>query len=143
MIMSAAVEPAVRNTDAILRYIADDCADMARRGELAHEYVFYPYVSDGGKSGVYPIMGHDNCFRLVTSAPDDIYGTFEKTVEAYRTMPKDFDFVVRINISCYINIRMLDSIIGSANPDFIYCNAVNTVISSYKYSNLIYPRGDF
>ena len=36
MIMSASVEPAVRNTDAIIRYVADDCADMARRGELTN-----------------------------------------------------------------------------------------------------------
>ena len=143
MIMSASVEPAVRNTDAIIRYVADDCADMARRGGLANEYVFYPYLTDGGVPGVYPVDGHDGCFRVVTSAPDDIYGTFEKTVEAYRMIPNDFDFIIRMNISCFLNIRMLDAMIGTADPDRVYCNAVNTVISSYKYSNLIYPRGDF
>lgn len=143
MIMSASVEPAVRNTEAVLKYIADDCSDMARRGELVNEYVFYPYLTDGGKSGVYPVDGHDGCFRIVTSAPDDIYGTFEKTVEAYRMIPKDFDFVIRINISSFLNVRMFDSMIDTADPDSIYCNTVNTVISSYKYSNLLYPRGDF
>lgn len=143
MIMSASVEPAVRNTEAILEYVAGPCAAMSRGGELRNEYVFYPYLTDGGKPGVYPAGTHENCFRVITSAPDDIYGTFEKTVEAYRMIPKDFDFLVRINISCFLNIRMLDAMIGTADPGCVYCNAVNTVISSYKYSNLIYPRGDF
>lgn len=77
---------------------------------------------------------------------DGIEFTYEKTISAFYSIRKyfpDFDCLVRINISAFLNIRLLDKVIETTDPETIYCNAINAVLTDSNYANALYPRGDF
>lgn len=86
-------------------------------------------------------------FFLEVDTPDDIKFTYEKTVSAFNSirtyLRPEFDYLVRVNISAFLNIRLLDKVIETADPEVVYCNAINAVITDPNYANTLYPRGDF
>ena len=87
-----------------------------------------------------------NIYKFASSVDESIYRTFEKTYDVLdylSTQEKEYDFYIRINISAWLNINLLDKIIEQLDKDIVYCNAINSIISDEKYLNDLYPRGDF
>lgn len=134
LIMSADVEPSIRNErtifDTYVKYYNDN------KNMFKHEYDFIAYK--GNKTEVYK----DNNILYLTS-PDDIKNTFNKTIEAFNYIKDfEFDFIIRVNTSTYINMFILDSYIEEFNKDIIYCNMICTYYKSSLYHNEMFPRGD-
>lgn len=161
MIMAGDKEPSLRNIPAMQNtFIAYACRLMAE-GKLKHEYDFwfYTYGSDDivekYKNGVEKISDHVNYLHI--HGKESIYNTFEKTMYAYDFLTKytddAYDWYIRINISAYLNILLLDKAIDAfaINPEKIYCNVIlsytwdctpNSILQNERYNDL-YPRGDF
>lgn len=100
-----------------------------------NEFTFYYYT--GGYNNFNVVDNHIQCV-----SPDNIDGTFYKTIEAFNYCRKmNFDFIVRTNISTYINLRLLDKCLSLFNKDVIYCNKISTYLDD-NLLNKYYPRGD-
>ena len=109
---------------------------------LKNEYTFAYY--DGGWE-YEKIDEEDGLFHIRTIANDDVHSTFEKTMFAFELSLQKFEFdvLVRINISSYINIRLLDSCIDTIDTKCIYANKLLVVTSDPTHPNFLAPRGDF
>lgn len=140
LILSANTEICDRNKNAIV----DTYVNQLFSKEREHEYNVFFYSGDAVDE--YINHDHDNKFSCISlTAKDDIYNTFEKTIDAFKAVYEynDYDYIIRCNISAFINVELLDAVMSSATKGFIYCNAINTVITNIEYLNDIYPRGDF
>lgn len=167
-VMLSRQEPSNRNKKAIYDYIVKDCNELMANGKLKNDYffIFYKGAVEGtqGLSNRCSISKNDydfdiqdknvlpkNCVEIETPTRDGINYTFEKTIECFKMLENlaeekdyfDYDWLVRINISTFINIRLLDFILDTANKDTIYSTAVNAILDGTTYLNDIYPRGDF
>lgn len=149
LIMSTETEPSISNIKAMKETFIKD----VKKYNLKHNYTFVEYVCH--KDDSKPVgdiicekeEDADNYYKLKINEVETIYRTFEKTVYAMRYILShnicNFDFLVRINISNFLNIRSLDVCIDFFDPNLIYCNRCNTVIDiNFKYTNMLYPRGD-
>ena len=161
-------EPSNRNKKAIYDYIVKDCNEMMANGELKNEYFFAFYKgSIEGTQGLpnrcsisrndydFDIQDKNilpkNCVEIETPTRDGINYTFEKTIECFKMLENlaeekdyfNYDWLVRINISTYVNIRLLDHVLNTAKKDVIYSTAVNAILDGDLYLNDVYPRGDF
>jgi len=141
-ILSTNSEPSTSNIVAM----KETFVKLANESSLEHDYDFYFYYGgyDASKLGTAVVIKEDdvkNCYNVKVSCQDTIYNTFEKGIWALKYV-KGYDWYIRINISCYLNILLLDKVLNQFNNDTVYCNAINTYINDENYYNDIYPRGD-
>lgn len=161
MIMAADKEPSLRNIQAIKDTFIDYACKLMSDGNLKHEYDFwfYTYNSDDVvekyPNGIEKIRDHVKYLHIL--GKESIYNTFEKTIYTYNFLTgysnNTYDWYIRINVSTYLNILLLDRAIDIFNghPEKIYCNVVNSYIWDCtpdstmlgEYYNDLYPRGDF
>lgn len=139
VIMAAANEISKRNIAAMKTSFI---ATALKGEELTHNYKVVIY--SGGAEEVEFKEISPNLYTLKVNEKDDVYHTFEKTVSAYKFLVNniDFHYLVRLNISSFLNVRLLDKIIDGVGGE-IYCNALNAILTSQNYLNRVYPRGDF
>ena len=147
LIMSANNELCTRNKKGMIESFIDACEIMMSSGKSNHEYEFIFYSGDENLGIEYKCENvYDNYTAdLLVNCEDHIYRTFEKTYKAFEFILKNetkYDWVVRLNISAFLNVQLLDRVLEFFNKDIIYCNALNTIISDVTYLNDIYARGD-
>ena len=144
-ILSTQAEPSTTNIHAMkntMVSLANEYSD-----KLINHYDFFFYYGGYSAStlGVAVSKEQDdtysNCWNLKISTEESIYTTFEKGVWALKYI-SGYDWYIRINISCYLNILLLDKVLSQFNEDTVYCNAINSYINDEKYYNDLYPRGD-
>ena len=145
--MSTNKEPSITNErgmyETFIKYTQDN------KDSLNHKYDFYFYYADQTKFAgdyqkdlTYIQSVQSNVYNVYCNVQESIYRTFEKTIFTFNIM-KDYDWYIRITISNFINIELLDIVLDEMDKSFIYCNAINTIVSDENYLNDIYPRGDF
>lgn len=134
LIMADNRELSARNLNAIYQTYVKEY--NLNKSEFDNEYEFYYYT--GGYDKFDVIDNHIHCV-----SPDDLYGTFDKTVEAFKyCLSMEPDFIIRTNISTYINIRLLDKCLSILNKNSVYCNKICTYLDDENILNKFYPRGD-
>lgn len=147
LIMSANNELCSRNKKGMINSFIDECEMMMNSGKAKHEYDFIFYSGDENLGIEYKCENvYDNyTIDLLVNCEDHIYRTFEKTYKAFDFILKNdkkYDWIVRLNISAFLNVQLLDRVLEFFNKDTIYCNALNSIISDVTYLNDIYARGD-
>ncbi|NCU26744.1 hypothetical protein EOM86_08500 [Candidatus Nomurabacteria bacterium] len=136
LIMGARNDLAGRNIRAILDHPVQNFMDTYN-GSNEYNYMYY----DGG----YAYNSIEDGNHLCIEEDDGIYRTFEKTISALQFIDDckiGYDWLVRTNISQVVNLWLLDSILPSLDPGFVYGQKNNTVIVPGKWENNIYTRGD-
>lgn len=152
LILSTTNEPSTSNVAAMKDTFISYCDKNADK--FKHEYTFFEYygildndskIDDTIISSDNVIKESNNFYKIEVISEDGIHNTFEKTVAAFEKVNEfdKYDWFVRINISTYLNVPLLDKIIDYLDNTIIYSNTVNTYITDEKYFNDIYPRGDF
>ena len=152
LILSTTNEPSTSNVAAMKDTFISYCNKNADK--FKHKYTFFEYygildndskIDDTTISSDNVIKESNNFYKIELVSEDGIYNTFEKTVAAFEKVNEldNYDWFVRINISTYLNVPLLDKIIDYLDNTIIYSSAVNTYITDEKYFNDIYPRGDF
>ena len=138
--MGCKVNPGLRNMEAIYNtYIT---SYFANRDDFVGEYDFYFY--DGGNDAL-TIEKYKEYANIIHCTSDDgLFGTFEKTIESFNYIVdnKNYDWIIRVNISTYINLYYLNIFLQNANKDKVYANKFNAYLHNYNYLNDCYPRGD-
>lgn len=140
VILSANNEIAARNTEAQRNTFIKHIFEQKRKND--YKVFFY----EGDNSKIEEIELSENVYDIKCASKDDIKHTFEKTCEAYDYITKHYscDLIVRANISCYINVDLLDNIAQEIYDNgYIIANRVNTILNAGKFINYLYPRGDF
>lgn len=141
-IMSSNHTVSKRNTECQVETFIENLFAKKRNNE--YKVFFYRGKSENEKVGVF---NRGKYYEIVCCANDSILGTFEKTYEAYLEImgAYDFDVLVRCNISCYLNVNLLDCVLtDDMDKDLVLCNSINTVFDcGGTYMNQLYPRGDF
>ena len=88
---------------------------------------------------------YSNLKYIEVKEEESIYRTFEKSIKAFDYVYRnnDYDWYVRMNISMWINIDLLDSVIFSFKPNSMYGNALNSYVNlNCAYCDDLYARGD-
>lgn len=138
--MGCKINPGLRNMEAIYNtYIT---SYFTNRDDFIGEYDFYFY--DGGND-VFTVEKYKEYANIIHCTSDDgLFGTFEKTIESFNYIVdnKNYDWIIRVNISTYINLYYLDIFLQNANKDKVYANKFNAYLHNYNYLNDCYPRGD-
>ena len=146
MVMAADAEPSTRNLQAIKDTIVK--YQNEHKDELQHQYDFYFYWSDDSTKTGYKInksKEYDNLYNIIVKEEESIYRTYEKTIRAFDVVTKqcDYDWFVRMNISMFLNIRLLDAVINQFKHGCIYGNALNSIVNlNCAYCDDLYVRGD-
>ena len=146
-ILSTNIEPSTSNIQGIKDTYITLANELSKNNKLKHEYDFYFYY--GGYSvstlGTAAVVEKDNeysnCYKIKIGLEETIYNTFEKGIWALKYV-NGYDWYIRTNISCYINIPLLDEVLSQFDEDVVYCNAINSFINDERYFNDLYPRGD-
>lgn len=151
LIMSSGKEPSLRNVSMMKETFIMDTLRKIKEGKMIHNYKFYIYnydetiikpVIDIDSDGI--IDGNPHIFNVRFNGKDTVYRTFEKTVDMFSIIAgSGYDWYVRINISNFLNMDLLDNVLSSCKKDKIYCNAVNSISNMDNYFNVFYARGDF
>ena len=153
LIMAADCEPSISNVETM----KNTFIKYAQENNLRNTYDFLIYhgISDNDDIAdtenctlIEEDTGHNNgnVYRIIVPTGDYIYRTFEKTIYALEYIDMQgmrYDLYVRINISSYVNIHMLDRFADKFDEDTVYCNAINAIVGDDKYLNDLCPRGDF
>ncbi len=155
LIMSTNKEPCVRNISAMKNTIVKQTNEET----FKHHYDFFEYYYDSEILKKDDIVLNKDCERdnqypnyyyIRISGKESVYHTFEKTYTAYDYLLnnvdkyKKYDVFIRINISCYLNMKLLDAVLELMNKNIIYTNALNTLTCfGTQYFNKLYARGDF
>jgi hypothetical protein len=152
LIMSGNQEPSLRNVETLKETMVKNSVNW----NLINNYNFFAYsykesaepedtVLDCIKDERYP-----NCYDIHISGTETVYRTYEKTYDTYKYLLDNedkygkYDWFVRINISCYVNMKLLDIVLKDMKKDTIYANALNSYVDyNFQYCNYFYPRGDF
>ena len=147
LVMCADNELCARNKKAMRDSFIDSCESLMNSGKAENEYEFIFYHGDNNLGIEYECTNmYDNyTIDIAVNCEDHIYRTFEKTYKTFDYILKNetsYDWIIRINISTFLNIHLLDKTIKYFNKNIIYCNALNSIISDVVYLNDIYPRGD-
>lgn len=151
--MSTTVEPSVRNIAAMKNTMVKQTNEEA----FKHHYDFFEYYydkeiqdSEDCVLGCEQDKQYPNYFYMRISGTESVFHTFEKTYTAFDYLLnnedkfKKYDAFIRINISCYLNMKLLDTVLDLLNKDTVYSNALNTVEGyGTPYFNKLYFRGDF
>ena len=143
-IMSTMCQPSIRNNEAFKETVIKYCNDNADK--LKNEYEFFFYYSTRGFEHMLKDDVYSNTYHLYINEMESVYRTYEKTCKCLKYVKENFspDLYVRINISTYININLLDSVIDQIDKNKVYCNKINNHVNpTSKYFNDVYPRGDF
>ncbi len=143
-ILSANNIIAERNTEAQLNTFAKGIFEKQRNNE--YRVYFYRAIKENETPGIYKKDANAPIYDVLTDTGDDIYATYEKTADAYNMILSDWDFdiMIRCNISCYLNIGLLDVVLREDyDENLIVANSINTIITFGKFTNNLYPRGDF
>ena len=147
MVMAANAEPSTRNLEAIkntlVRY------QNEHKDKFKNEYDFYFYWSGGDdmkkEVNVSASKEYSNLKYIEVKEEESVYRTFEKSIKAFDYVYRnnDYDWYVRMNISMWINIDLLDSVIFSFKPNSMYGNALNSYVNlNCAYCDDLYARGD-
>jgi hypothetical protein len=148
LIMAANMQPSTRNVEAfkdtVVRYVDHN------KDKLRHQYTFFVYDSNPIGTNSPDVFRkddtYDNMFYYSAPYEESVYRTFEKTYAAFKQVcayDRNFGLYVRVNISMYLNISLLDAVAEKLKPHNIYCNAINSHVNlNSEYLNDIYPRGD-
>ena len=153
LIMSTTVEPSVRNIAAM----KNTMVKQTNEETFKHHYDFFEYYydkeiqdSEDCVLGCEQDKQYPNYFYIRISGTESVFHTFEKTYTAFDYLLnnedkfKKYDAFIRINISCYLNMKLLDAVLDLLNKDTVYSNALNTVEGyGTPYFNKLYFRGDF
>lgn len=152
LIMSGNEEPSLRNVESLKETMVKNSIS----GNLTNTYDFFVYSYKEGNKPIDTVLDcvkdkrYSNCYDIYISGVESVYHTYEKTYTTYEYLLDNedkygkYDWFVRINISCYINLKLLDIVAKDMKPDIIYTNALNSYIDySFEYCNYFYPRGDF
>ena len=153
LIMSTEVEPSLRNVEAMKRTMVKQTNEET----FKHEYDFFTYTCIDEPDKEYDTVlscekdeAYKNYYNIRINEKESVYRTFEKTYVTYKYLLDNeekygrYDRFVRINISCYVNMRLLDAVIDQMKDDIIYTNAMNTFVNVLgPCLNKFYPRGDF
>ena len=144
-ILSTQAEPSTTNIHIMKNTMVSLVNEYSDR--LINQYDFFFYYGGYSASTLGVAVNkeqdetYSNCWNLKISTEESIYTTFEKGVWALKYI-SGYDWYIRINISCYLNILLLDKVLSQFNEDTVYCNAINSYINDEKYYNDLYPRGD-
>jgi hypothetical protein len=143
LILSTTKEPSTSNVQSMRESFITYCEE--NKDSLQNEYQFFEYFGVPNNSESEVVKVTDNFSFISLPINDGIYYTFEKTVGAFREVNNigEFDWFVRLNISSFLNIPVLDKIISMLDTSNIYSSAINSYVSDERYINDIYPRGDF
>lgn len=151
LIMSTNMQPSLRNVEAFEDTVVKHYND--NKEKFKNDYDFYVYYSNNEdrrsytmKHGYAPeIKLKDNgVYEFCIAEKESVYRTFEKTYYMFDALNKNrYDLFIRINISLWLNLDLLDSVIDQFEDDCVYCNAINSHVNiTSPYINDIYPRGD-
>lgn len=146
MVMAANSQPSTRNLDAIqntiVRYYNEN------KEKFKHQYDFFFYWSTGDNNGEHKITkskNFDNLFYIEIAEIESVYRTYEKTIAAFDMVEKhdSYDWFVRMNISMFLNMDLLDAVIGTFKENSMYGNALNSIVNlNCAYCDDLYVRGD-
>ena len=147
LIMSTNRQPSLRNVEAfentVIKYYNDN------KDKFKHDYDFYVYYSDDKERKDQSYYGEitrkeNGVYNVCINERESVYRTFEKTYYMFKILNESYyDIFVRINISLWMNLNLLDSVVDQFKSDCVYCNAINSHINgNSEYINDIYPRGD-
>lgn len=153
LIMSTEVEPSLRNVEAMKKTMVKQTNEES----FDNEYDFFTYTCVDNPNKDYDTVlscekdeAYKNYYSIRINEQESVYRTFEKTYVTYRYLLDNeekygkYDKFIRINISCYVNIRLLDKLVSQMKDDVIYTNALNTYVNLLSPCiNKLYPRGDF
>lgn len=148
LIMSANKEPSLRNIEAMRETFIKQVED----GSFKNDYDFFEYYFDENLEieKVEVIQKSKNFYSIRIGGYETVYRTYEKTYFAFKHLIEsdsfpEYEKFIRINISSYLNMNLLDSVIESAEDNKIYAAALNTYINGEvpELANHLYARGDF
>lgn len=146
MVMAANSQPSTRNLDAIQNTIVRYYNENKER--FKHQYDFFFYWSTDDPNGEHKITkskNFDNLFYIEIAEVESVYRTYEKTIAAFDMVGRhgEYDWFVRMNISMFLNMDLLDAVIGTFKENSIYGNALNSIVNlNCMYCDDIYVRGD-
>lgn len=146
-ILSTKTEPSTSNIKALKESLIASTNELSKAGKLKHSYDFYFYYGGfdlcelDANVKTAKDKNYDNCYDFNIAVAESIYDTYEKGIEVLKYI-KGYDWYVRINISCLLNIKLLDVLIEQFDKFTVYCNAINSYINDEMYYNDLYPRGD-
>lgn len=145
MMMWADIQPSIRNLSAFEDSVVKPYLD--KKDDYENEFFFCAYYSTKDDERSVWLNPEKGRFIDVYGVNEDegIFRTYEKTYKMFEYACEniDFDLLVRINISMWINLRVLDKVCSQFDKEKVYCNAINTHINgNSEYANDLYPRGD-
>ena len=145
MMMWANIQPSIRNLDAFVDSVVKPYNEHI--DEYSNDFHFCAYYSSREKCDDVWLDDKTNNLIDIYGVNEDegIYRTYEKTYKMFKYACDNmqFDLIVRINVSMWLNLRLLDEVCSQFKNDAVYCNAINTCINGVsKYVNDLYPRGD-
>ena len=143
--MAANAEPSTRNLDAIQNTLVRYYNENKEKFKNEYDFYFYWGGIEGKDCKIEKSTNFDNLTFLEINEEESVYRTYEKTIKAFDLVEKqkDYDWYVRINISMFINLDLLDAVIGTFKPDCIYGNALNSIVNlNCAYCDDLYVRGD-
>ena len=143
LVMATKQNPSTRNVEAFKNTVVKFCNE--NKNILKHEYSFVFYY--GGAQEHETVTGPNNMYYFLYPVEESVYRTFEKTRLALNDTKKIInpDLYVRVNISTYINIILLDNLAEQIyKSGKLFCNRINNHVNiTSPYFNDVYPRGDF
>lgn len=140
IIMGCKFNPGLRNMEAI--YDTYITLYNKNKKDFDNEYDFYFYDGGNEKFSVEKYKEYANIIHCVSG--DDISNTYQKSLESYKWIVenKKYDWIIRVNISTYINLYVLDKFLNCANKNTIYANQFCAYLYNWHYLNDCFPRGD-
>lgn len=144
-ILSTQTEPSTTNIQAMKDTVVSLVDEYSDKLNNHYDFFFYYGGYSASTLGTAAVKEKDekynNCWKIKVTTEESIYNTFEKGVWALKYV-SGYDWYLRINISCYLNILLLDKVLSQFDEDTVYCNAINSYINDEHYFNDLYPRGD-
>lgn len=155
LVMITKENPSFRNACAMVDTFCTKTQKNMEYGIYKNKYDFYFYYAD--ESLTTNAQETDELFEhkvecvhaIAIKEAESIYRTYEKTLKCLQyilDLNNEYDWVVRINGSAFLNMDLLDTCISKDwfKDDEIYCNVINSIITgSIDDLNTLYPRGDF
>ena len=144
--MATNSEPSLSNVAAMKETFIANAIHWMKDGKLINNYKFIVYQCEEALSNEIDISTDDNIVYTVKIRDvESVYRTYEKTYKTLDAIDSicNFDWFVRINISTFLNMRLLDYAILKLDKNCIYANALNSYVNADSpYVNDLYPRGD-
>ena len=104
-------------------------------------------ISFGYYDGAWPepsIDDEDGFLHIKVSTPDSLDYTLLKTVEGVSSIVKKYDYIMRVNTSTWVNVKLLRKFVDEiANEDTIYASELYSLSeAATPFPLIIYPRGN-